>query len=586
MVVATDCWELSAHCRFRSTTPPVVVTLPGSTTVAPGTGGGADLGGQIPLERLPSNTLLKYTAYKDVSILHFHIPADTRTAFFSFKAYEESKSAFQRVCQPNDITLHLKAGSYPVISPENITFPKHFLSADERFEIHNLQFKSDSVTRRLSIDGPHPGNWFAVAFISCQDRPQQRAHRAARVGPVLRDAAHVRDGRDAHRADDPERAEFPPGDAAHQPDRTDELQAVRTEPDGRAGRRGRAAATGRRAPPMPWQTPGSPRQSSRRQTHTDRLQNGIICPNQTGELSIEFYPQESAWHYVDLDFLGEEEGGNRSSNETASGRVQELEYVIELEYHSVKKEGEEEDSVGEAARTGRRIGEFSWLATISLPDINGTVPLTLNLSAGTPALMKFDVNDVYDIGGTLSFAIAMRPDQKGALIDAHQANSNDHVGVVAEKLIDVQEGRSSWKRTTATTDTVYAPGLTLLRARACAFESEVVPGPTRSVCGRLDLPGRDQHINTVTDMDTSTGLVHVPFPEPGKWYVTMGIFCHGAETAARVTIIDSVKEFIKKYREILLDMKPPCSCATAAKYCSLSRRRQCSGEEAWVQGWA
>lgn len=35
-------------------------------------------------------------------------------------------------CQPQDVTLHLKAGSYPVISPENITFPKHFLSADQR----------------------------------------------------------------------------------------------------------------------------------------------------------------------------------------------------------------------------------------------------------------------------------------------------------------------------------------------------------------------------------------------------------------------------------------------------------------------
>lgn len=49
---------------------------------------------QIPLVRLPSNTLLKYSAYKDVSILHFHIPTDTRTAYFSFKAYEETRSAF------------------------------------------------------------------------------------------------------------------------------------------------------------------------------------------------------------------------------------------------------------------------------------------------------------------------------------------------------------------------------------------------------------------------------------------------------------------------------------------------------------
>lgn len=51
---------------------------------------------RIPLVRLPSNTLLKYTSYKDVSILHFDVPADTRTAYFNFKAYEEGKSAFRK----------------------------------------------------------------------------------------------------------------------------------------------------------------------------------------------------------------------------------------------------------------------------------------------------------------------------------------------------------------------------------------------------------------------------------------------------------------------------------------------------------
>lgn len=49
---------------------------------------------QTLLVRLPSNTLLKYNSYKDVSILHFRVPDDTRTAMFSFKASEESKSAF------------------------------------------------------------------------------------------------------------------------------------------------------------------------------------------------------------------------------------------------------------------------------------------------------------------------------------------------------------------------------------------------------------------------------------------------------------------------------------------------------------
>lgn len=60
-----------------------------------------NLGQQIPIVRLPSNTLLKYTAYKDVSILHFRIPIDTRTALFSFKAYEETKSAFRKYPAPH-----------------------------------------------------------------------------------------------------------------------------------------------------------------------------------------------------------------------------------------------------------------------------------------------------------------------------------------------------------------------------------------------------------------------------------------------------------------------------------------------------
>ena len=51
---------------------------------------------QVALVRLPSNTLLKYSSYKDVSILHFRIPSDTRTAIFTFKGYEESRSAFRK----------------------------------------------------------------------------------------------------------------------------------------------------------------------------------------------------------------------------------------------------------------------------------------------------------------------------------------------------------------------------------------------------------------------------------------------------------------------------------------------------------
>lgn len=43
-----------------------------------------------------------------------------------------------------------------------------------RFDIQSLEFLSDGTTKRLSIDGPHPGNWFAVAFLSWTDPNNDR----------------------------------------------------------------------------------------------------------------------------------------------------------------------------------------------------------------------------------------------------------------------------------------------------------------------------------------------------------------------------------------------------------------------------
>lgn len=43
-----------------------------------------------------------------------------------------------------------------------------------RYEIYNLQFKSDGSMRRMSIDGPNTGDWYAVAFISWTDPNNDR----------------------------------------------------------------------------------------------------------------------------------------------------------------------------------------------------------------------------------------------------------------------------------------------------------------------------------------------------------------------------------------------------------------------------
>lgn len=95
------------------------------------------------------------------------------------------------------------------------------------------------------------------------------------------------------------------------------------------------------------------------------------------------------------------------------------------------------------------------------------------------------------------------------------------------------------------------------------FPAALPKWPNQCAFGQHVFPAAS--IMNNTNEDTSTGLVHVPFPEPGTWYVTLGLFCHGAETS-RITIIDSVKEFIKKYVDLLHDVRVPCACANNTDY--------------------
>ncbi|GAB0087524.1 uncharacterized protein DMENIID0001_018410 [Sergentomyia squamirostris] len=503
------------------------------------------LPGQTPLVRLPSNTLLKYTAYKDVSILHFRVPQDTRTAMFSFKAYEESKSAFQRVCPERDVTLHLKAGSYPVISPENITFPRHFLSADQRFPIYDLQFKSDSTTKRLNVDGPQPGNWFAVAFISWtdpnNDRIEQQGLSPSCETQLLSEMSVI---------------ESNPQTLSENVPHQDILLTNATTPNTykffvprkivaitiqitvtKACMECSEICLGINSQALP--------------SHRSFLHSDIIPANETTVHLIQFDPEENEWHYVDVSF----EDIANTSQENQDVPLYDVEFTVMLIFHPETLVPPDHkalsfDSYPLLRQTYR---EFFMFDYDLLPDINGTVPASLNLTAGTAALFKFDVGDVYDIGGTLSFAISMKQDIRGNTVDQSASLSvTESAPLFAQKLVDTSaEDAAKQINTVRSNQTIIV----------CMHLG--IPGvptwPDRCVYGRHVFPAAITVNNT--DPDTSTGLVHVPFPESGNWFVTLGLFCHGAETAARTTIIDSVKEFVRSHSNLLIGMQMPCACA-------------------------
>jgi hypothetical protein len=119
--------------------------------------------------KLSPRELIDYRAYRDVTVLHFRVPEQAFTASFNFTASEKliSTQLFSG-CDARRVSLFLKYGSPPVINPDGAKFPDNF-SISNRVPMHNAEFQSNNVPVILNVTSPDPGDWFAVAFLSYKD---------------------------------------------------------------------------------------------------------------------------------------------------------------------------------------------------------------------------------------------------------------------------------------------------------------------------------------------------------------------------------------------------------------------------------
>ncbi|XP_064556877.1 uncharacterized protein LOC135441260 isoform X2 [Drosophila montana] len=641
--------------------------------------------------RLPSNTLLKYTSYKDVSILHFRVPLDSRAAYFSFKAFEESKSAFQRKCKPKDVTLHLKANSFPVISPENITFPKNFLISDERFKVYNLEFLSDQTKHRIDIQSPQIGSWFAVAFVSWTDPNNERIEQQGLSSscdtlllaelsvlhfyPSIINSGQVTTGNltsffvnykhKIHNASNSTSKRRTPADnqtpakdsgqndGNNMPQRSrilkqheNQRQELKTPTKNISYTLSRSSsnnndsksnavkfatnneklykfyvpdnvgvATARLAfnevcmgcPDISFITQANAFPLICRDGQNlagneyNYLHRSVIRPNQTKEISIKFYVQANTWHYALLNFVSSADDywmapnneymstltlnlmkpklNQQNGKNNLSLAAHNVSYTLQIDFEefnlhneSSKIQPQAENECNNNWKPVRISGinfyrllrqsyhEFFMFDYDLEPDDNGTVPALLNLTAHYPAGFAFDLGEVYDIGGTLTFAVSMKPELRFSSelkpISPTKSPPLERGGILAEKLVSRLEdagrvmGHEQLPR-----------GNQSMQIIVCMHLG--VPGiptwPDKCRYGQRLLPA-----SSIINNTDIMGLIHVPFPESGFWFVTMGLFCHGAETA-RGSIIDSVKDFVRQHGNLLHEMRNPCACAGNAK---------------------
>ena len=318
--------------------------------------------------------------------------------------------------------------------------------------------------------------------------------------------------------------------------------------------------------------------------------------NITSANQLVFYTMDEVWHYADVTFA-------RGEEEDAPGTaVNELKYHVSVEYVYVNDtdggEGAEDVAAAAAAlQTLPRINwethqlmrqtyrEFFMYDFDLLPDSFNETPQYINITASQPIQMQLSIGDTYDIGGTLSFAVAFYTSSRsdyGESLKAASASSEEILerdstesvsGPVAERLVD-DSGR---------------PFSTLIVCMRVGIVG-IPTWPNKCVYGRHSFEPVVV-INTTSDT-TSTGLVHVPYPETGRWLISMGLFCPN-ETLDRDDDLSSegkrerelqleerkLQGFIRDNVNLLDEMiSPRCECQRnreMLKNCILDETRSC-----------
>ncbi|GFG39492.1 hypothetical protein Cfor_00487 [Coptotermes formosanus] len=111
-----------------------------------------------------------YKSYADVTLFHYTVPPEVTRATWEFAAFMDNPK-----CPVKDVHIYIQHGSYPVMSPDNSSFPSNVYTG--RTSLHYITTKSAYQPHDATIFpmyNPLPGNWFVAAYISHWDQHVQQ----------------------------------------------------------------------------------------------------------------------------------------------------------------------------------------------------------------------------------------------------------------------------------------------------------------------------------------------------------------------------------------------------------------------------
>ncbi|PSN52826.1 hypothetical protein C0J52_09684 [Blattella germanica] len=447
--------------------------------------------------KLSSRELIDYRAFRDVTVLHFRVPEQTLTAHFNFTVSEKlTSSQLFSGCKPRKVSLYLKYGSLPVINPDGAKFPDNF-SVSFRVPVYKTEFQSDEVPLILNVSSPFPGDWFAVAFLSYTD-PNNDQILQQGLSPSC--AAMMDSSMSVIIAEDTK--VIVPGEDImdHLDPETESKKYKFYVPCGTW--KVKVNVSSEKCDSVPCIL-----MSYAPRAIPDPEVNNGNCSSEKG-CESEFIPAVDNWYYVTVTL---------PPNSTLS----ELDFslkVIFLPYNSTDKWNLLNTSLLPNLVSDRLnydvatvLDEFQNFWTL-VPLVRQSFSafftfnflsehadynrgfFSINVTMNELAVMQFEVNHVSDIGGTLTFEMKLEDD----------ANLKN----VTETLYNV---------------TVVA---------CLSYQARAVPFFSPDTCPNFSGDFSESKLQVNSSSDTNKiGSIHVPFPEPGYWFVTLKPFCYTNETS-------------------------------------------------------
>ncbi|XP_045776256.1 post-GPI attachment to proteins factor 6 [Maniola jurtina] len=424
-----------------------------------------------------------YRSYRTVAVVFYPVTNDISDARFTFQCEELHLNNIGS-CSPQEVTIHLKQGSYPAVNPDGYDFPKSFLNSALREEtIHTLELLSDGTNTTYSMRNPKPGIWYALAYIKWQDPRAQKVEQEGLVADchtILYTDLQVKEDASSrytncYKSVTVDYATLP---ALYKCRANDDVEPIRLDLNIINTTINSENITVRI-------------QSESLPTDDDYLIYCAFDPRLNNKQIIKFHTHPTAAHFIYLDIVE----GNTSN-------------IADCESYALPDfDDAENKSLTDLMRDDKdRFFTFAYgLPTTDLQDVTSLV----NLTSNEIRALRFEVNQFIDIGGSLEIEASLvmsikyymgykRELMKGSLLGFTEDNQFFKV------VICLNVGHAS------------VP----LQSGHCKFN---------------DRMSKALFVLNSTDSDSIYDKMVIPYPEGGLWYLSMRLFCDSVVCPCRTS---------------------------------------------------